>query len=131
MYQKGLTRGERQPFFLPYVPTALEVLLSVVSWQSAAICPLVEVLRTQITLSRACGTFSVTRQDRVLIIICADATPLSQTSATKCDVGVPIWFQGVAAAGDVSWRLYYILYPIGLTVFESSFSFVTQLRRID
>ena len=69
---------------LPYVATALEVSSGVVSRRSAAVCPLLEALQSQLTLSRACGTFNIPRQDRLLIIICADATPLWQTSATKC-----------------------------------------------
>ena len=46
----------------------------------------------------------VTRQDRVLLIICADAIPLWQMSATKCDVHVTIWAEGVATARDVRQR---------------------------
>ena len=86
---------------LQYVAATLEVSSGVVSRRSAAVCPLVQVVQSQFTLSRACGTFSVTRQDRVLVIIGADATPLWQTSATKCNVHVTIWSEGVAAAGDV------------------------------
>ena len=71
---------------LPYVATALEVSSGVVSRRSAAVCPLLEVVQSQLTLSRACGTFNIPRQDRLLIIICADATPLWQTSATKCNI---------------------------------------------
>ena len=58
-------------------------------------------MQSQLTLSRACGTFNIPPQDRLLIIICADATPLWQTSATKCDIHVTIWSEGVAAAGNV------------------------------
>ena len=86
---------------LPYVATDLEVSSGVVSRRSAAVCPLLEVVQSQLTLSRACGTFNIPRQDRLLIIICADATPLWQTSATKCDIHVTVWSEGVAAAGDV------------------------------
>ena len=86
---------------LPSVATALEVLSGVVSRQSAVVCPLLEVVQSRLTLSRACGTFSIPRQDRLAIIICADATPLWQTSATKCDIHVTVWSEGVAIAGDV------------------------------
>ena len=72
--QRELLAGRDK--LLPYVATALEVSSGVVSRRSAAVCALVEVVQSQFTLSRACGTFSVTRQDQVLIIICADATPL-------------------------------------------------------
>ena len=93
-----------------YIATALEVLSGVTSWRSAAICPLVEVVQSQFPLSRACGTFRVTRQDRVVIIICADATPLWQTSTTKCDMHVTIWSQVAAAAGDVrGWATWWAL----------------------
>ena len=95
---------------LPYVATALEVSSGVVSWRYAAVCPLVEVVQSQFTLTRACSTFSVTQQDRVLIIMCADATPLWQTSAMKCDVHVTIWSQGVAAASNVRrWATWWAL----------------------
>ena len=86
---------------LPYVATALEVSSGVVSRRCAAVCPLLEVVQSQLTLSRACGTFNIPRQDRLLIIICANATPLWQTSATKCDIHVTVWSEGVADAGDV------------------------------
>ena len=75
-----------------------------VSRRSAAVCPLLEVVQSQLTLSRACRTFKIPRQDRLLIIICADTTPLWQTSATKCDIHVTVWSVGVAAAGDVRSR---------------------------
>ena len=95
---------------LPYVATALEVSSGVVSRRSAAVCPLLEVVQSQLTLSRACGTFNIPRQDRLLIIICADATPLWQTSATKCDIHVTVWSEGVAAAGDVRrWATWWAL----------------------
>ena len=95
---------------LPYVPTALEVSSGVVSRRSAAVCPLLEVVQSHLTLSRACGTFHIPRQDRLLIIICADATPLWQTSATKCDIHVTVWSEGVAAAGDVRrWATWWAL----------------------
>ena len=71
---------------LPYVATALEVLSGTVLRRSTAVCSLVEVVQSQCTLSRAWGTLSVTRQDQVLIIICADATPLWQASATNLGV---------------------------------------------
>ena len=95
---------------LPYVATALEVSSGVVSPQSAAICPLLEVVQSQLTLSRACGTFNIPRQDRLLIIICADATPLWRTSATKCDIHVTVWLESVVAVGDVRrWALWWAL----------------------
>ena len=72
-----------------------------VSRRSVAVCPLLEVVQSQLTLSRACGTFNMPRQDRLLIIICADATPLWQTSAIKCDIHVTVWSEGVVATGDV------------------------------
>ena len=81
---------------LPYVATAMEVSAGVVARRSAAVCPLLEVVQSQLRLSRACGTFNMTRQDRLLIIICAHATPLWQTSATKCDIHVTVWSRGVA-----------------------------------
>ena len=71
--------GRSKP--LPYVATALEVSSWVLSRQSAAICPLVEVVQSQLTLSKACGTLSATRQDYLLIITCADATRVWQTCA--------------------------------------------------
>ena len=47
---------------------------------------------------------------RLLIIICAHATPLWQTSATKCDIHVTVWLEGVAAAGDVRrWATWWAL----------------------
>ena len=96
--------------FLPYVATALEVSSGFVSRRSAAVRPLVEVVQSQFMLSRACGTFGVPRQDRVLIIVCADATPLWQTSGPKCDVHVIIWSEEVAAAGDVRhWATWWAL----------------------
>ena len=67
---------------LPYVATAMEVSSGVVSRQSAVVCPLFEVVQSQLTLSRACGMFNMPRQDRLLIVICAHATPLWQTSGT-------------------------------------------------
>ena len=63
---------------LPYVATALEVSSGVVSRRSTAVCPLLAVVQSQLTLSWACGAFNIPRQDRLLIIICADATPLWQ-----------------------------------------------------
>ena len=95
---------------MPYVATALKVSSGVVSRRSAAVCPLLEVVQSQLTLSRACGTFNIPRQDRLLIIICADATPLWQTSATKCDIHVTVWSEAVAAAGDVRrWATWWAL----------------------
>ena len=95
---------------LPYVATALEVSSGVVSRRSAAVCPLLEVVQSQLTLSRTCGTANIPRQDRLLIIICADATPLWQTSATKCDIHVTVWSKGVAAAGDMRrWATWWAL----------------------
>ena len=95
---------------LPYVATALEVSSGVVSRRSAAVCQLLEVVQSQLTLSRACGTFHIPHQDRVLITICADATPVWQTSATKCDLHVTVWSEGVAAAGDVQrWATWWAL----------------------
>ena len=95
---------------LPYVATALEVSSRVVSRRSAAVCPLLEVVQSQLTLSRACGTFNIPCQDRLLIIICADATPLWQTWATKCDIHVTVWSKVVAAAGDVRrWATWWAL----------------------
>ena len=85
---------------LPYVATALEVSSGVVSRRSATVCPLLEVVQSQLTLSRACGTFNIPRQERLLIIICADATPLWQTLGTKCDIHVTVWSEGVADVGD-------------------------------
>ena len=75
---------------LPYVATALEVSSGVVSRRSA-VCPLLEVVQSQPTLSRVCSTFNIPRQDRLLIIICEDATPLWQTLATKCDIHLTVW----------------------------------------
>ena len=86
---------------LPYVATGLEVSSGLVSGRSAAVCPLLEVVQSQLTLSRACGTFNMPRQDRLLIIICADATPLWQILATMCDIHVTVWSKGVAAVVDV------------------------------
>ena len=101
---------ERRSKLLPYVATALEVSSGVVLRRSAAVCPLLEVLQSHLTLSRACGTFNIPRQDRLLMIICADATPLCQTSATKCDIHVTVWSEGVAAAGDVRrWATWWAL----------------------
>ena len=95
---------------LPYVATALEVSSGVVSRRSAAVCPLLEVVQSQLTLSRACGTFHIPRQDRLLIVICANATSQWQTSATKWDIHVTVWSQGVAAAGDVRrWATWWAL----------------------
>ena len=95
---------------LPYVATAPEVSSGVVSRRSAAVCPLLEVVQSQLTFSRACGTFNIPRQARLLIIICADATPLWRTSATKCDIHVTVWSEGVAAAGDVRrWATWWAL----------------------
>ena len=85
----------------PYVATALEVASGVVSRRAAPVCPLLEVVQSLLTLSRACGTFNIPRKDRRLIIICAGAIPLWQTSATKCDIHVTVWSEGVAVAGDV------------------------------
>ena len=85
---------------LPYVATAMEVSSGVVLRQSAAVCPLREVVQSQLTLSRVCGTLNMTHEEHLLIIICADATPLWQTSATKCDIHVTVWSEGVAAVGD-------------------------------
>ena len=62
---------------MPYVATALKVSSGVVSRRSAAVCPLLEVVHSKLTLSRACGKFNIPRQHRLLIIICADATPLA------------------------------------------------------
>ena len=107
-FERNCTRREfmeGRSKLLPYVTTALEVSSGVVSRRSAAVCPLLEVVQSQLTLSRACGTFNIPRQDRLLIIICADATLLWQTSATKCDIHVTVWSEGVAAAGDLQrWR---------------------------
>ena len=86
---------------LPYISTPLEVSSRVVLQLSAGVCPRVEVVQRQFMFSSSCDTFDVTPQDRVLIMICADAAPLWQSSATKCDVHVTIWSTGVAAAGDV------------------------------
>ena len=72
-----------------------------VSRRYAALCPLLEVVESQLTLSGACGTFHIRCQGRLWIIIGADATPMWQTSATKCDMHVTVWSEGVAAAGDV------------------------------
>ena len=44
---------------LPYVATALEVSSGVVSRRSAVVCPLLEVVQSQLTWSRACGMFSI------------------------------------------------------------------------
>ena len=95
---------------LPYVATAPEVPSGVVSRRSAAVCPLLEVAQSQLTLNRVCGTFNIPRQDRLLIIICADATLLWQTSATKCDIHVTVRSEGVAAAGDARrWSAWWAL----------------------
>ena len=72
-----------------------------VSRRFAAVCPLLEVVQSQLTLGRACSTFNIPGKDQLLIIICADATPLWHTSATKCDIHVTVWSEGVAAASDV------------------------------
>ena len=95
---------------LPYVATAMEVSSGVVWCPSAAVCPLLEVVKSQLTLSGACGTFNMPRQDHLLIVICVDATPLWQTSATKCDIHVTVWSEGVAGAGDVRcWATWWAL----------------------
>ena len=106
--RRELMEGRRK--LLPYVATALEVSLGVVSHRSAAVCPLLEVVQSQLTLSGVCGTFNIYQQDRLLIIICAGATPLRQTSATKCDIHVTVWSEGVAAAGDMQrWATWWAL----------------------
>ena len=111
--ERNCTRREKiegRIKLLPYVATALEVSSGVVSRRSAAVCPLLEVVQSQLTLSRACGTFNIPRRDRLLIIICADASPLWQTSATKCDIHVTVWSEGVAAAGDLQrWATWWAL----------------------
>ena len=103
-FERNSTRRELmqgRSKLLPYVATAMEVSSRVVSRRSAAVCPLLEVVQSQLTLSRACGTLNMTCQDRLLIIICAVATLLWQTSATKCDIHLTFCLEGVAAAGDV------------------------------
>ena len=95
---------------LPYVATALEVSSVQVLCPSAVVCPLFEVVHSQVTLSRVCRTFNIPRQDRLLIIHCEDATPLWQTSATKCGIHVTVWSKGVAAAGYVRrWATCWVL----------------------
>ena len=95
---------------LPYVATAMEVSSGVVSRRSAVVCPLLEVVQNHLTLSRACGTLNLLGQDRLLTIIFAHATPLRQTSATKCDIHVTVWSEDVAAASDVRrWATWWAL----------------------
>ena len=106
--RRGLLEGRSKP--LPYVATAMEVSSGVVSRRSAPASPLLEVVPSKLTLRRACGTFNMLRQDGLLIIICADATALWQTSATNCDIHVTVWSKGVAAAGDVQrWATWWAL----------------------
>ena len=97
--QRELLEGHSK--LLPYVATAMEVSSGVVSRQFAAVCPLLEVVQSQLTLSRACGTFNVPRQDRLLIILCVDATQLWQASATKCNIHVTVWSEDVVDTADV------------------------------
>ena len=101
---------ERRSKRFPHFATALEVSFGVVLRRLAAVCPLVEVVQNQLTLSTTCGTFIVTRQNRLLIIMCADVTPLWQTSTTKCDVHMTIWSKGVAVAGNARrWATWWAL----------------------
>ena len=99
MNEKGVAGWERQPFAI--CCHRLGGVVRVVLRRSTDLCPLVEVVQSQFTLIGACGAFSVAREDSLLIIICADATPLWQTSATKRYVPLTIWLEGVVAASDV------------------------------
>ena len=112
-FERNSTRRELmegRSKLLPYVAAAMEVSSRVVLRRSAAVCALLEVVQSQLTLSRAWGTFNMTCQDHLLIIICADATLLWQTFATKCDIHLTVCLEGVAAAGDVRlWETWWAL----------------------
>ena len=64
---------------------------------------IIEVLLAQVEVARARGSLSV-RSNPVWVIICTDATPFWQTSATRGDVFVDVW-GGLGAASHMAFCL--------------------------
>ena len=96
----------------PYKAKTYSVTAASMSQRSAAVTDLSRVVREQVLLAKECDAL-VLHNPEVWVIICPDATPLWNTSATKCDVFVHLWGGvegGIEAAGNPArWAIWWAL----------------------
>ena len=72
--------------------------------QASASNKLAEVVNHQIRLSQAAKTFKTHGPD-IIVVLSADATPLSKASATWCDISVHRWQQPSDAGAPNLWPI--------------------------
>ena len=85
----------------PYTAEVVALRAGIITQRAGAVAPLAAVISAQLSLAVARGEFEIPPWHAELwVILCADATPLWRTSATRCDVHVVCWKGGPAAAGD-------------------------------
>lgn len=93
---------------LPYIAEPIELRPGVASKRSAAQVNLCDLVRVQLEIAKAGGGCQF-RSNPVWVILCADATPLWRSSATRCDVFVDVW-GGVEYAGEFGrWATWWVL----------------------
>lgn len=86
---------------MPYTAETVALRAGIITQRAGAVAPLAAVIGTQVALAVARGEFEIpTWHTHLWVILCADATPLWRTSATRCDLHVVCWAGGPKAAGD-------------------------------